>query len=67
MEKVRRLSDSSSNLVELGKHGKSRTTSLCINTNDIPYLPDSQKQRRFEEEVRLYYPQYLCSIILSIL
>jgi len=51
MEKVRRLSDSSSNLVELGKHGKSRTTSLCINTNDIPYLPDSQKQRRFEEEV----------------
>ena len=65
MEKARRLSESSSSLVDERNNGKSKTKSFCVNTNDIPYLPDSPKQKSCEEEVRFNYLQYLCSTILK--
>lgn len=55
MEKLVRLSESSGNSAQVGKNGRSRTKSLCINTNNIPYLPDDPMQKSYIEEVRFNF------------
>ena len=61
MEKTRPFSESSMNLEEIEEdgerriEGRSRKTSLCVNTNNIPYLPTNPKHKSYEEDVRFCF------------